>query len=434
MKIVVEPGAYLLENVGDVAMLQVTVSRLRSLWPDADIHVVTESPQRLPTLLPGTIPVLTRTALFADSRLHQWRGSSSVVRRTAARVLAKTGVLQPRDDAEERRTALANADLLVVSGMGTLNDLFARRASTLLNMIELAADRGVPVVMFGQGIGPAHNPSFLERLSAVLPRAESIAVRERLYSPTQLARVGVPPTNVRVTGDDAIELAYGERTAGSNCIGVNLRLAKYANVDEGGVDGLRRALQAAVRRLQAGVLAIPISHRHQGADVRASRALLGDAILNPDYGESLQTPAAVIEHIARCRVVVTGSYHGGVFALARGVPVVALVNSEYYAEKFTGLADMFGAGCEVVNLSDPDLAGAFDAAINRSWSGSAALAPTLLEAARHQVRLGREAYASFGARYGATAARAGQAGAVLPHTDIGSQQSQNAGAPAVHHP
>ena len=407
MRIVVESGAYLLENVGDVAMLQVTVNRLQSLWPDADLHIVTESPQRLATLLPGTVPVLTGKALISACRLRQLQQSPSTVRRATAKVLGAAHVLRLRDDVEERRNALANADLLVVSGMGALNDMFIRRASYLLGMIDLATEREVPVVMFGQGIGPAQTPAFVARLSAALPRIESIAVRERLHSPAQLARLGVPMANVRVTGDDAIELAYGERIDGANCIGVNLRLADYANVHEEALDGLRRVIQESARRLQAGLLAIPISHRHQGADVRANRALLGDQVLNEDYGQSLQTPDAVIEQVARCRLMVTGSYHAGVFALARGIPVVALVNSQYYTEKFTGLADMFGAGCEVVNLSDPNMADTLADAIGRGWSASTAIAPTLLAAARHQVRLGQEAYAEVGARHGATAALSG---------------------------
>ena len=31
------------------------------------------------------------------------------------------------------------------------------------------------------------------------------------------------------------------------------------------------------------------------------------------------------------RLVITGSYHAGVFALAQGVPVLALAKSAYYA-------------------------------------------------------------------------------------------------------
>ena len=56
----------------------------------------------------------------------------------------------------------------------------------------------------------------------------------------------------------------------------------------------------------------------------------------------------VLTAIADCRVVVTGSYHAAVFALSMGVPAVGLAASRYYVDKFKGLADQFGPGCEVV--------------------------------------------------------------------------------------
>ncbi len=57
MKIFVETGSYDFGNVGDVAMLQVTVSRLQSLWPDAVIEILTNAPDKLVELCPNTFPV-----------------------------------------------------------------------------------------------------------------------------------------------------------------------------------------------------------------------------------------------------------------------------------------------------------------------------------------------------------------------------------------
>jgi colanic acid/amylovoran biosynthesis protein len=57
MKIFVETGSYDFGNVGDVAMLQVTVSRLQSLWPDAVIEILTNAPEKLAELCPKTFPV-----------------------------------------------------------------------------------------------------------------------------------------------------------------------------------------------------------------------------------------------------------------------------------------------------------------------------------------------------------------------------------------
>ena len=50
-------GAAEYKNMGDVAMLQVAVARLMSLWPDAQIEVLTESPSNLARYCPGAKPL-----------------------------------------------------------------------------------------------------------------------------------------------------------------------------------------------------------------------------------------------------------------------------------------------------------------------------------------------------------------------------------------
>ena len=388
MRIVVEPGSYLLENVGDVAMLQVAVRRLRELWPTADIHVVTEAPQQLPLFCPGTTPVLG-TPTRPDSRPGGVHGLLS--RAVWNRIRGK------RQRANERPAVIAaamlDADLIVVSGMGGLNDSFAARAGRLVHTLERAIENNIPAVLLGQGIGPLREPRFRERLSRVLTRAGLIALRERLAGPPLLDQLGVPRDIVRITGDDAIEMAYEARPAQmGRALGINVRVAHYAGVSDATVDTLRGVLRDAAARLRAEVLPVPISHRHGGLDARTNRALLGDLHPASDGGASLRTPLDVIHQVGRCRLVVAGSYHAGVFALAQGIPVVGLVNSPYYADKFRGLADMFGAGCEIVRLDEPAYAASLAGAIDRAWASAESLRPRLLTAAAAQVESARDAY------------------------------------------
>ena len=94
-------------------------------------------------------------------------------------------------------------------------------------------------------------------------------------------------------------------------------------------------------------------------------------------------------------MVVTGSYHGGVFALSQGIPVVALSRSDYYDAKFHGLADMFGTGCSVLRTDDPCFESALEDALNESWAQAPALRPILLKSAGAQKRSSREAYGTM---------------------------------------
>jgi len=57
VRILVENGEYPLLNRGDVAMLSITVQRLRERWPDARIGVLTDRPTLLRALVPHAEPV-----------------------------------------------------------------------------------------------------------------------------------------------------------------------------------------------------------------------------------------------------------------------------------------------------------------------------------------------------------------------------------------
>jgi len=392
MRIVIEPGSYTLENVGDVAMLQVAARRLREQWPDATISVVTEAPHRLPSLCPGCEPVLTRERKDTGhrrpappaARLFRWNVWQRLLNGKPA---------TPLSSSKSVVDAVTGADLLVVCGMGGLNDAFATRASRLLQSVELAAHHRVPVAFLSQGIGPLREPTFRHRVARALAGAELVALRERLSGLPLLDEIGVSRNAVRVTGDDAVELAYLARPerAGSG-LGINVRRAEYAGVDDSTVGELRGVLRDAAARLHTHLLPVPISHRHGGLDAQTNRALLQDIDPASDGGAALLTPADVIRQVGRCRLVVTGSYHAGVFALAQGVPVVGLVNSTYYADKFLGLADMFGCGCEVVRVGDGAFAHALGDAIDRGWASADEIRLPLLAAAAEQVQLGYFAY------------------------------------------
>jgi polysaccharide pyruvyl transferase WcaK-like protein len=111
-----------------------------------------------------------------------------------------------------------------------------------------------------------------------------------------------------------------------------------------------------------------------------------------DGGASYESPEDVARAVGRCRVVVTGSYHAGVFALSQGVPVLALSKSAYYDNKFNGLADMFGTGCTVLRTDAPDFNKHLKQAILEAYDRAPGELEPLLAAARDQISASRAAY------------------------------------------
>jgi colanic acid/amylovoran biosynthesis protein len=303
-----------------------------------------------------------------------------------------------REDTTELDTFLGwayGADAVVVVGAGLLTDAFAIAALTVLELLETANRRGAATAMFGQGVGPLTDPELAAAARRVLPRLDLICLREQKTGRPLLQALGVPDRVIEVTGDDAVELAYDQRPAvpSGRGIGLSLRLARYSDVGDPLAKAVGDIVRAAAERLNAELVPLPISAYPNERDSESIARALG---LPPERASGDEpSPESTIAVVQRCRVVVTGSYHAGVFALAQGISVVGLANSPYYAGKFEGLADQFDGHCQVVTLDDPHLADRLSRALDEGWFGSEAVAPLLVEAARRQVVTAQAAYERF---------------------------------------
>lgn len=420
MRIVIDPGTYNLLNMGGVAMFQVLVGRLRSMWPEAELHALTDDPVLLEKYCPGVRPI-------AHASLRNWTGDRYLlgrlhdllpgpvsrrlvdlkVRLSGERpaLAGKATLMRAKltgHDASELESFLdtmACADMVVISGGSGFNDSFPAGVRLTCMMLEIASTRGIPTAIFSQGLGPMSERRTLRaRAARVLPRVGLIAVRERLESLPLLRSFGVSADRIRVTGDDAIELACNGHTPPlGDGIGVNLRVAHYTSVDADVVESMRGALQKAARERAAPLLPMPITLHQAAPDHEVIRTLLAGYDDESDGGATLDTPLGVIAQAARCRVVVTGAYHAAVFALSQGVPVVAVAQSELYVQKFAGLADQFGGGggCTTVRPGSASFPAELESAIASAWDASPQLRAPLRKAAAEQVALAREAYDHF---------------------------------------
>jgi colanic acid/amylovoran biosynthesis protein len=410
MRIFLVPCTYTCLNMGDVAMLQVAVDRLLALWPGARIDIPTKDPVALRRYCPSAHP-LPHGDWFADHHLlgavHR-RVPRSVSDRLAD---AKWIIRRHRPSLEEaavrwklrvRGAAAADfeavvdaarrADLVLVSGTGGITDTFPTYSLAVLGSLAKAIRSGKPTAMFSHGLGPLRNARLFRRAASVLPRVDLIALREGLMGPALLKAMGVDASRIAVTGDDAVETAY---RAGPECsgggIGVNIRVGSAAGVDSGVPAVLRPLLQEFARAVGGPLLAVPIA-RQQSLDAEAIEEILEGAPEAQDGGRDLDTPLKVIERVGRCRIVVTGAYHAAVFALSQGIPVVCLAGSAYYVDKFRGLADIFGTGCENVFFDSDNWTVALREALKRAWESAEAVRQPLRRAAAAQIEASRRAY------------------------------------------
>jgi colanic acid/amylovoran biosynthesis protein len=410
MKILVEPNAHNLVNVGDIAMLQIAVRRLRERWPGATIGVITDAPAELGRYCPGTSPVSAagRRIWFGEALLTNRllellpaRGAAAAsrlgrfIRRTwprAARWIIGVKCRLKRESATELDgffTAMVSADLLVVSGAGAITNAFAPLALTILDLVDLAVARGTTTAILGQGVGPISDQALYDRAAEVLPKVRVIGIRERLHSRPLLRSLGVSADRIFDTGDDAVELAV-ERVsrAPGTAVGVSIRIARYSGVDDETIASIRATLVDIEKRYEARFVGLPVSRYWKERDAEAIAALLPGEFEVPEPVDAVD----IIDRIAGCRVVIAGSYHAAVFALAQGVPVLALAASDYYVWKFEGLADEFAGGCTIVHLAEADLSTRLATAFESTWNCDENLRTHLRAAAKAQVARSRAAY------------------------------------------
>jgi polysaccharide pyruvyl transferase WcaK-like protein len=412
MSIAIVPCNSLCLNMGDVAMLQVAVSRLRALWPWEDLRVFTSDGGALLRYCPGVTPVLLPdrptwcTDRYLAGRLHTWLPETRsdqladlyvALACRAPRVreyLLRLRTALQRDERTSFRTFLdtiAGSRLVIISGAGGVADHFHDYSNLVLLALQSAQARGIPTAILGHGFGPLTAPDLRRKAAAILPGVDLIALREERASVPLLISLGVTLGRVVTTGDDAVELAYEARPARmGRGVGINLRLARSAAATEHDIDTVREGLRQFASEWIAPHVPLPIA-RQQDLDLNVIRQLTtqGEGISD---GRDLDTPLKVIHEVGRCRIVVTGAYHAAVFALSQGVPAVCLARSPYFIGKFRGLADQFEGGCHLVSLDEDDLPRHLAQTMQEAWDEAPQIHEWLCQAAAQQVAQGQALY------------------------------------------
>lgn len=417
MRILIENGCYDLRNMGDVAMLQVAVQRLSALWPNAHIDVITNKPKLLAKYCPAVyaVPANGRRIWFRN-RILSGGILKAIPRKVAGRLSQVWPAVRDRQPAVAKAIlkwnakfrgvdtditdldifweAFLGADIVVVSGAGFITDAFERDARMVLSLLEAAVRNGKITAMFSQGIGPIQNFQLMEMAKKVLKEVDIIAIREKRSSRPLLHSWGIERSRIIVTGDDAIEPAYNLRTVKSGSgIGINLRVAEYSGLQWIHPEMVRVVLEETENKFKRPLISLPILLGDEmESDIKTIKRILAGFIYCSINEETIDSPSDVMKRTARCGVVITGSYHPAVFALSQGTPVVAIAGSDYYRDKFFGLAEQFEEGCTVVSLNDKSPMRKLAKAIDNAWQTKEELRTILLESAQHQIEVGIDAY------------------------------------------
>jgi polysaccharide pyruvyl transferase WcaK-like protein len=397
LRILVDQSGYDLLNLGDVAMLQACVARLRMQWPDAEIMVIAHEPRRLAVYCPGTIAIRTAADLLLFRHLpRRTRLVSEQAWKVAAPYFSGRSRRRPGVPGQSRTAiqAVHAADLVVASGGAYMTDTWWWHAAGVLSLLSLAQRLGKSTAMFGQGIGPMRLHALRAQARAVLPGLTLLSLREDQMGLDLALALGVPPDAVMVTGDDALEWVGETGAVDGKALGLSVRVSDYAGVDLATAGLVGDLVLETAAALEAPIVALPVSRHEADADVL--RKLLQHGRDRVDVvAEDFTSPDALVLAATGCQVIVTGSYHAAVFGLGHGVPAVCVTKSPYYDAKFGGLQALFPGACFVVSLDAPDFASCLRTTIERAWHLPAAARTTARDTAVRLRNAGRDVYAQF---------------------------------------
>jgi polysaccharide pyruvyl transferase WcaK-like protein len=206
------------------------------------------------------------------------------------------------------------------------------------------------VFLVSQTIGPLREP-LRSSLRRQLAGAEWIGVRDKTYSGCQ---VGLP---VHFAADDAVFLTPEHDAATSALVRTHERMIGMSFGGSrwmGACEPLR--MLTAVEEVVSGLAATPVFIPHfahgRHSDLKIARLIEKEWHSKPVILERVPSAPAILALTGKMLLVMASRYHAVIFALAAGVPAVALYFDEYTKARMTGAFEQFELEPFMVDMMD----------------------------------------------------------------------------------
>ncbi len=321
-------------NIGDDAITDAAVERVRRICPEARIELVSD--RGVPDLSGPPVP---------------WSGT----------VLELSGSLP------DSVLPFATFDAAIFAGGGNLatafgEELLRPRVALCLALAQL----GVPVMWSGQGIGPCSDDE-LDLIGEAIQASVAFGCRDAASLASFPAHVG---DRMSLTGDDALgrpsatdaetdAVLRDASVGGEGYLVAHLRRADYVGAHE--MQDLIRAIDDLAAERGVTVLGLCVNDN----EPTEAQVFLSESRAEPRRApwrmvEATRRPALVRGLVARAEAVVSHSYHVALWALEAGTPTLLVTASDYYRAKARGLAELAGFDGSIALEPDDDLAGLDD--------------------------------------------------------------------------
>jgi polysaccharide pyruvyl transferase WcaK-like protein len=359
-------------NLGDIAQQQATVERIQERFPRARILAVANSVNDVPSIPGVDISYALVRFLTSGGGGRGFLKMFIVALRSvqllwnARRLRAGGRPVALGSTGENALRVIADADGLVLSGAGAFNDYFgASRAAIWALVMRVAVALGKPVVVSGQQIGP---------LSKWLPRAIAgwglraasvVGVRDPI-SARKAVELGILPSKVVLTGDDAWDLKAADLTEvvsilrkngiSEKFVSAQVRFDRATQWTSADAPNLAKLIDYLCTLSDAPALFVRTHYASDQDDLDAAKAVQAHMKSDSYLMEDELSPAQTKALLAAARAGIGVSYHFCVFSCSSRINTFGLYRSPYMEQKMLGLAELCPAYMVGVSLSGtPDL-------------------------------------------------------------------------------
>lgn len=323
-------------HLGDEAMLEVNLQRLRELNPSIGLTVITSDPGWAADRY--CVRAVSRPELpyghSADSLLADWAATANPV--VLAQNLLGSDLCQ----------VIRESSGLLISGGGNISSTWPDKILERIALIEYAIHLSKPVALVGQTLGPQLGKQQFAALSRCLPRCDWVGVREQDSAAIAL-NLGAAPDRVHVQLDDAYFLdpvkVQDDRakllSGAEPLIVVSLDASFQTSARGTVVTSIASQLDAIATYLNAKLVFLPNVGGPGAGDPLSddmAAAVLASALRSNLIRLGRWEPAEARWLIQQAAMVISTRYHPVVFASASCTPALAIYTDQYTRTKLRG--------------------------------------------------------------------------------------------------
>jgi polysaccharide pyruvyl transferase WcaK-like protein len=256
---------------------------------------------------------------------------------------------------------IKHVDMIIYSGMGTMNDHYPFQGIIGRAMVTaIAKTFNKPIIFSGQGIGPLDNKINITISKKIVRHIKMIFVRDRTGSKKTLKKIGYPQKNIVECNDDAYYLSVDkkDRVASLKLLkSLKLEKEKFIvinlhNWNKSMIEKIFKSLINVIKLSDSDnkILLLPNYYTGKLDDRKALKEFQRyikkhnpELSKNCVYTDKVITASMSKAIIGYAYMTIATRYHPGVFSLAEGKPCILLSTDDvYYVQKMSGALEWYG--------------------------------------------------------------------------------------------